>query len=127
VVSTQNTETPQAASGQRRWILGVRVSVFLLVAGWLVAWALVTIKLESYDTALGISYAEGARRKLDVYQTRGTAGAPVVVFFYGGKWQYGAKESYRFVAATLASRGYVVVVPDYRLYPEVKFPTRSIC
>jgi acetyl esterase/lipase len=123
MVSRQNTETLQAPSGQRRWISSVRVSVYLLVVGWLLAWALVAdFKQEPYDTTLDVSYAEGARRKLDVYRTRGAKGAPVVVFFYGGRWEYGAKEWYRFVAATLASRGYVVVVPDYRLYPEVKFP-----
>jgi acetyl esterase/lipase len=29
---------------------------------------------------------------------------------------------YRFIGAALTARGYVVVVPDYRLYPEVRFP-----
>jgi len=75
-----------------------------------------------YDTMRDISYADGARHKLDVYQPRGAAGAPVIVFFYGGSWQIGRKGWYRFLGATLAARGYVVVVPDYRLYPEVKFP-----
>ena len=69
-----------------------------------------------------ISYADGARRKLDVYQPRGAANAPVIVFFYGGRWLSGTKDWYRLFAAALAARGYVVVVPDYRLYPEVKFP-----
>lgn len=50
---------------------------------------------------------------------------PVVVFFYGGCW--GActrfyKADYRFVAEALTEAGYVVVIPDYRLYPEVQFP-----
>jgi acetyl esterase/lipase len=47
---------------------------------------------------------------------------PVIVFFYGGSWNSGSKKIYPFVAATLARRGNVVVVPDYRLYPEVQFP-----
>ena len=117
----QNT-TRQSPYGQRRWILGVRASVFLLIAGWLIGAIVANFELEPYDTTADISYAEGARHKLDVYQARGTVGAPVVVFFYGGRWQYGAKEWFRFIAVTLASRGYVVVIPDYRLYPEVKFP-----
>jgi acetyl esterase/lipase len=70
-----------------------------------------------------ISYAGGARQKLDVYGARRTAGVPVIVFFYGGRWQSGAKGWYRILANTLADRGYIVVVPDYRLYPEVKFPS----
>ena len=46
----------------------------------------------------------------------------MIVFFYGGKWQSGTKEMYGFLAAALTARGYVVVIPDYRLYPEVRFP-----
>ncbi len=69
-----------------------------------------------------IPYADGPRHKLDVYQPRAAAGAAVIVFFYGGRWQSGAKGWYRIFARTLAAQGNVVVVPDYRLYPEVKFP-----
>ena len=47
---------------------------------------------------------------------------PVVVFFYGGSWQTGSRTDYLFVAQALASRGYIAVVPDYRVYPQVRFP-----
>ena len=53
---------------------------------------------------------------------RDRSGGPVVVFFYGGAWQSGNKGLYRFVAAALARRGYVAVLPDYRIYPEVRYP-----
>ncbi len=46
----------------------------------------------------------------------------VVVFWYGGSWQRGSKSDYRFVGAALAERGFITVLPDYRLYPDVKFP-----
>jgi acetyl esterase/lipase len=69
-----------------------------------------------------IPYAEGARHTLDVYRPEGVARAPVVVFFYGGSWQSGSKETYVFAAAALAHRGYVVIVPDYRIYPDAKYP-----
>lgn len=60
---------------------------------------------------------------LDVYQPVGAAApAPVVVFFYGGNWKSGNRSDYLFAGAALASRGLVAVVPDYRLYPEVRFP-----
>lgn len=97
--------------------------LLLLAGGWATA-KLVTgiIELQRDDAMRDISYAEGARHKLDVYQPRAVTGAPVIVFFYGGSWQIGGKGWYRFLGATLAARGYVVVVPDYRLYPEVKFP-----
>ncbi len=72
----------------------------------------------------GIAYGEGPRRTLDVYRPEAAAAAPwpLVVFLYGGNWRTGTKEMYPFVARPLARRGAVVVVPDYRLYPEVRFP-----
>jgi acetyl esterase/lipase len=75
-----------------------------------------------YEATTGIAYADGERHRLDVYRPRDAVGAPVIVFFYGGRWQSGTKDLYGFLAATLVARGYVVVVPDYRLYPEVTFP-----
>lgn len=60
--------------------------------------------------------------QLDVYVPNGARHAPVVVFFYGGSWQEGAREDYRFVGEALARQGLVAVVPDYRLYPAVRYP-----
>jgi acetyl esterase/lipase len=54
--------------------------------------------------------------------SRDAVAAPVIIFFYGGDWQSGYKELYRYVAKALARRGYVAVVPDYRIYPEVCYP-----
>ena len=48
--------------------------------------------------------------------------APVLVFFYGGRWTDGSKDMYPFVAKPFLDMGYVVVIPDYRKYPDVKFP-----
>ncbi|GAB5430443.1 MAG: hypothetical protein Devi2KO_39020 [Devosia indica] len=71
----------------------------------------------------GIAYADGARTKLDVYapEERG-APAPVVFFIYGGGWSRGERGEYEFVGRALASRGFVTVIADYRLYPEVRYP-----
>ncbi len=74
-------------------------------------------------------YGAGSRNKLDVYQPKNSidsptsSAKPVIVFFYGGAWDSGEKSGYLFAAEALTSRGYVVVVPDYRLYPEITFPT----
>tara|TARA_B100000676_G_scaffold3775_1_gene3458 strand:+ start:2740 stop:3567 length:828 start_codon:yes stop_codon:yes gene_type:complete len=46
---------------------------------------------------------------------------PLVIFFYGGGWTSGARRDYRFVADTFRRLGCDVAVPDYRLYPEVRF------
>jgi acetyl esterase/lipase len=45
-----------------------------------------------------------------------------VVFFYGGNWDKGEREEYRFVGEALASGGAITIIPDYRLYPEVTYP-----
>lgn len=47
---------------------------------------------------------------------------PVVIFIYGGGWRAGSKDEYAFAGRALANRGYMVVLPDYRLYPETRFP-----
>lgn len=47
---------------------------------------------------------------------------PVVIFIYGGGWRAGSKDDYAFAGRALAHRGYIAVLPDYRLYPDVRFP-----
>ena len=71
-----------------------------------------------------IAYGPLARQKLDVYRPKQPVNAktPVVLFYYGGGWEGGEKADYKFVAEAFTSKGYVVVIPDYRVYPEVKFP-----
>jgi acetyl esterase/lipase len=76
-----------------------------------------------YVLRAGVPYGDNPRQKLDVYRSeKTTAPAPVIVFFYGGGWRAGDRANYRFVGQAFASDGYVVVTPDYRLYPEVRFP-----
>jgi acetyl esterase/lipase len=68
-------------------------------------------------------FGSHARQRLDVFTpVAATGGAPVLVFFYGGSWKNGTKEDYAFVGQALAAQGFVTVLPDYRLYPEVRFP-----
>ena len=76
-------------------------------------------RLSLKDAAFG----SHPRQRLDVFTpVAGSAGAPVLVFFYGGSWKNGSKEAYAFVGQALAAQGFVTVLPDYRLYPEVRFP-----
>lgn len=71
----------------------------------------------------GIAYADGPRHRLDVYapEARGAL-APVVFFIYGGGWKNGERADYQFVGRALAARGFVTVIADYRLVPEVRYP-----
>lgn len=83
----------------------------------------VTTPSAGYRRDADIPYGQLARQKLDVYVPVGAQGPlPVVVFFYGGSWQEGRREQYRFAGEALASRGFLAVVPDYRVYPEVRYP-----
>lgn len=77
-----------------------------------------------YARTRDVAYGADARQRLDVYRPCRADREPatVVVFFYGGSWQAGFKADYRFVGQALASRGFVCVLPDYRIYPQVKFP-----
>jgi acetyl esterase/lipase len=71
-----------------------------------------------------LAYGDLPRQKLDVYrptQPRASP-APVVVFFYGGAWSSGERGDYRFIGQRLAADGFTVVIPDYRLHAEAKFP-----
>lgn len=69
-----------------------------------------------------IAFGPGATDRLDVYRPKAGRPGPVVVFFYGGSWDSGSRSIYRFVGAALASHGYTVMIPDYRVYPEVVYP-----
>ncbi len=65
-----------------------------------------------------------AGNRLDIWARPAPAAArrPVLVFFYGGAWVKGSRRDYGFVAKAYAARGYVVVLPDYRKVPRVRFP-----
>jgi acetyl esterase/lipase len=79
-------------------------------------------RFDRIDTHVDIAYGNGPRQHLDIYAPRQAHNRPVVVFWYGGSWVAGKKSQYRFVGTTLAERGIVAVLPDYRLYPQVSFP-----
>ncbi len=82
-----------------------------------------TVQRDGTTVQRGIAYGDGPRRMLDIYRPPDAAGPhPLVVFLYGGSWRTGDRGIYAFAATPLAARGAVVVVPDYRLYPEVAFP-----
>ena len=73
--------------------------------------------------ASGIGYGTDAANKLDVYVPSSAPNpAPVIVFMYGGSWNSGSRASYSFAGRALAAQGFVTVIPDTRLVPQVRFP-----
>ena len=71
----------------------------------------------------GARYADGPRGGIDIYAPPVAHGpAPVAVFFYGGSWDTGRRQDYGWAARAIAAQGFLTLAPDYRLYPEVRFP-----
>ena len=75
-----------------------------------------------YKLSAAVLYDDANRLRLDVYAPPRARNAPVVVFLYGGRWSAGSRSEYRFVGQALASKGFVAVIPDYRVYPVARFP-----
>ena len=73
----------------------------------------------------GQPYGDGPRQMLDIWapdHAQQGDRLPVIVFFYGGGWNSGERASYGFVGRALAQKGFVVVIPDYRLTPKAHWP-----
>ncbi len=81
-----------------------------------------TITHEGYSLHRDLAYGTDARQKLDIYVPDNAVNAPVILFFYGGSWQTGSKDDYRFLGQAFASKGYITAIADYRVYPQVYYP-----
>jgi acetyl esterase/lipase len=74
-----------------------------------------------------VAYGSDRQQQLDIYRPPGSSAAndaprPVVVFFHGGSWSADSKNEYKFVGVALAEQGWIGVVPNFRQYPQVRFP-----
>lgn len=106
-----------------------RAGVIAAAAAWLSgcsgAGVLNAFSGSAHEARQGIAYGSDPRQQLDVYRPAASASAsppPIVVFFYGGSWTKGERADYRFVGEALASAGAIVVIPDYRLSPQYRYP-----
>jgi acetyl esterase/lipase len=117
----------------RRWILAIVVAVIAGV-GLTAASASPPSLLSFLDgmvgggrgtSRVGTAIPFGTHgQTLDVWRPSGGAlsGLPVLIFYYGGGWVKGDRAAYAFAARAYAKAGFVVVVPDYRKVPSVRFP-----
>ena len=77
----------------------------------------------SYDVHKDIAYAEDDRQRMDIYvPNQGPVRSEIIMFVYGGSWEGGDKQDFAFIGQAFARLGYITVVPNYRLYPQVEFP-----
>lgn len=72
--------------------------------------------------AEGVAFGSHGQ-SLDIWKPEaGGERLPVVIFWYGGGWAKGDRTSYAFAGRALAREGFLVVIPDYRKVPGVRFP-----
>ncbi len=106
--------------------MGLRVLFGALACGiFVLAQALPASAVQGLTHDADIAYGVATRQTLDIYRSENVSdGAPLFIFFYGGGWQEGSKDKpdIRRTAEALAATGLIVVVPDYRVYPDVTFP-----
>ena len=69
-----------------------------------------------------LKYGEHIRQATDVYIPKTEQLKTPVVFIFGGAWRDGTKEDFEFVAHALTGLGHPVIIPNFRLFPEVRFP-----
>ena len=82
-----------------------------------------TVPRTGYTLEADLPYGRLPRQRLDYYAPAAPrADGKTVLFFYGGAWRQGNKADYLFLGQALASRGIGVVIADYRLFPDVRYP-----
>src|SRR5258706_7951013 len=82
-----------------------------------------TVPRSGYRVQRDFAYGGAPRQRYDLYLPKGLTGpAPIVLFFYGGAFRAGRKSEYRVVGEAFTSKGIIVAVADYRIYPEARFP-----
>ena len=103
---------------------GVLASLASLLGGCSPAALLnATVPQRGYSRETDLAFGSDPRQRLDLYRPgRPAERSCTVVFFYGGSWETGRKADYLFVGQALAAAGHTAIVPDYRVWPEVRFP-----
>ena len=107
----------------RRGILSVLAGGLAAACSPLTAFSTLTPKDPARVGPLGVPFGEHPRQRMDVYApARAEGPLPVLVYFYGGAWNSGRRQDYGWIGRALAAQGFLTVVPDSRIVPEVRFP-----
>ena len=104
-------------------ILRVRIIFTFLsiqISSFGATWLAKEIKIEEH---IDLAYGENAKQILDVVTSEKCNRSPVIIFVHGGSWRWGQKDYHRSIGKQLARNGILFITIDYRLYPEVKFPS----
>lgn len=131
-VAMKNQQTTSLTLKQYRWVLVV-LATLVIVGGCThnmkATDALNAVILQNHYTVKTAQYGNHPRQGMDIYlpnakkqQKYGNKPKPSIIFVYGGAWRDGNKADYKFVGHALTELGHPVIIPDYQLFPQVKFP-----
>ncbi|CAA6823398.1 MAG: Alpha/beta hydrolase [uncultured Thiotrichaceae bacterium] len=101
------------------------ISTCVIIAGCSVVKpvSLLNLAISSDGYALqSVRYGNQNRQAMDVYRPELASQKTPIIFIYGGAWTEGNKKDYKFIGQALSQLGHPVIIPDYRLYPDVRFP-----
>ena len=77
----------------------------------------------AYSLEKDVPFSAAPGLLMDIYTPKAAKpNAPLVMFIYGGGWNSGHKDMYKFIGEAFSSEGYTTLVPNYRTYPEVIYP-----
>lgn len=77
----------------------------------------------NFTVTSDIPYGPLERQKLDVYfPSEASDRGEILIFFYGGSFHIGDKDSLKIIGRSFASEGTVFVAPNFRNYPDAVFP-----
>ena len=109
---------------QRRWKMGLAVLLSALLAACSPISVLnLAVSRSGYHIVRDLAYGADPRQRLDLYVPDvPPKKMPVMLFFYGGSWESGTKNLYLALGQAFASKGIMVAVADYRVYPQVRYP-----
>ena len=80
-------------------------------------------KSQSVKEHINLPYGSAPKQVLDVVSSGKCKNSPVIVFAHGGSWRWGQKDYHRTIGQQFARSGIVFTTIDYRLYPDVRFPS----
>ncbi len=75
------------------------------------------------EEIINIEYGKYPKQVLDVVRPGKCANAPVIIFVHGGSWRWGQKDYHRSIGKQFARQGIVFLTINYRLFPDVRFPS----
>jgi acetyl esterase/lipase len=122
-------------NGMLRWILS---ALFVLAAlggtiGYAARWqmpGLLNVADRLWPGPAGqmvaeaVPYGASPFQQVDVFRPDDnlSVARPVIIFFHGGGWAKGSRDTYGFAGRAFASEGFVTVVAGYRMVPEGRYP-----